>query len=542
MGFGEALGAVGQAGSLLSSFGGDGGASDAQGAAAGQAAALQKEFAEKSIDELKLYFGKAIDNLTEFYGVSRSDVESGRGLSRQDLQRYYDQARLDLRSGADLSATETDPFKRAGFNALDSFSDIMGLSRPTEGYAKTFDTQQGTLRNYYDTQHEDLRKYNIASDKYKDDLTAYNKKVADAEAAAKGDASSLDEAIRTTDAYMLGRGQFPGYDASATAARLAETPEGKKAYLQQRLEDFQRPGMTRVAPGQWTGSYALSDKIAPAWNANIGVIESALDKYKAPAGPVDLTALGPAPTAPTEPSYMPYSAATAGAAPTAMSTASRQSALQQILDSPEMQLLYGQTSAAQTPQERFQASPGYQFAVDQGIQARNAAASSAGYLNSPRLAQELTAFGTGMANQEYGNYQTNLSNIFNRYSDRLSQIAGLGANAAGQQAGIQSQSGNVLAGLSQIQGQNLGDVSFQTGGLLSQLAANQGSNLANVNMGLGTGIANAYQSIGDAQANAALAAGQARASGYAADQNALSSGFGNLASFGDSISKMKWGS
>lgn len=71
----------------------------------------------------------------------------------------------------------------------------------------------------------------------------------------------------------------------------------------------------------------------------------------------------------------------------------------------------------------FQETPGYQFQFDQGTAAANALAGARGGLNSGRTLQDLTEFGQGIANQEYGNY-------FNR----LSGLASGGQAAAGNQA------------------------------------------------------------------------------------------------------------
>lgn len=57
----------------------------------------------------------------------------------------------------------------------------------------------------------------------------------------------------------------------------------------------------------------------------------------------------------------------------------------------------------------FQNSPGFQFQMDQGVKARERAASRMGGLNSGGLLSELTSFGQGLANQEYGNWMNRLA-------------------------------------------------------------------------------------------------------------------------------------
>lgn len=79
-------------------------------------------------------------------------------------------------------------------------------------------------------------------------------------------------------------------------------------------------------------------------------------------------------------------------------------------------------STGGTEYQGFQASPGYQFALDQGNASVNALAGARGGLNSGATLQALQENGIGMANQEYGNWW-----------NRLSGIAGSGQNAAAQQ-------------------------------------------------------------------------------------------------------------
>lgn len=57
----------------------------------------------------------------------------------------------------------------------------------------------------------------------------------------------------------------------------------------------------------------------------------------------------------------------------------------------------------------FQTGPGYQFQMDQGLQALNRSASAAGMLPSGNTLLAATDYGQGVANQEYGNWLGRLS-------------------------------------------------------------------------------------------------------------------------------------
>ncbi len=82
--------------------------------------------------------------------------------------------------------------------------------------------------------------------------------------------------------------------------------------------------------------------------------------------------------------------------------------------------------------DRFQTTPGYQFAFDEGTRALDRSASSRGTLRGGGFARELTRYGQGMANQEFGNY-----------ANRLASIASAGQQATGStaQAGQASAAG-----------------------------------------------------------------------------------------------------
>lgn len=84
-----------------------------------------------------------------------------------------------------------------------------------------------------------------------------------------------------------------------------------------------------------------------------------------------------------------------------------------------------------TPYAGFTATPGYQFAFDQGTSAVNALAGARGGMVSGRTMQDLTTFGQGIANQEFGNYLNRLAGL----TDQGLSAATMQANAANAAAG-----------------------------------------------------------------------------------------------------------
>lgn len=80
----------------------------------------------------------------------------------------------------------------------------------------------------------------------------------------------------------------------------------------------------------------------------------------------------------------------------------------------------------------WQQDPGYQFRMQQGMNAINASAGARGMRNSGATMKALMGYGQNLASQEYGN-------VYNREYGRLSALAGFGnqatqanAQAAGQ--------------------------------------------------------------------------------------------------------------
>jgi hypothetical protein len=144
----------------------------------------------------------------------------------------------------------------------------------------------------------------------------------------------------------------------------------------------------------------------------------------------------------------------------------------------------------QRAQQAFQAGPGYQFALDQGLDAINRRANAAGMLvggNANRSAQD---YGFGLANQEYGNWQNRLKGIGDQELQATAgaaqgnqanntTLAGLGV----QGANIVGQAGRDRAGLATGQGNTLADLASRYYGGLAGLDTAQGGALAGNTMG-----------------------------------------------------------
>ncbi len=132
----------------------------------------------------------------------------------------------------------------------------------------------------------------------------------------------------------------------------------------------------------------------------------------------------------------------------------------------------GTSQSMEEARERFQATPGYQFSVDEGIRALDRSAAAQGRLQGGGYGRDLVDYGIGMANQE-----------FNTYADRLAGLAGMGQGAT--------------------------------------------SATSTLGAGAANSISNSLMTGAQLQGNALQNAGTARASGYAGIGNAVNQGIQN---------------
>lgn len=124
-------------------------------------------------------------------------------------------------------------------------------------------------------------------------------------------------------------------------------------------------------------------------------------------------------------------------------------------------------TAAQTgAQQNWQNTPGYQFALNQGINAVDADAAAKGQAVGGNNQQAIQQYGTGLADQTYNNYLTNLQNQVNT-----------GVSAAGGVATGQAGVGNATAGKTGAQATNQNNI---VSGLAGSLFPSNSLNLASL--------------------------------------------------------------
>jgi hypothetical protein len=164
---------------------------------------------------------------------------------------------------------------------------------------------------------------------------------------------------------------------------------------------------------------------------------------------------------------------------TPMMQADPQNALNSYYNTPGYQLTEGAGARSQ-----FQASPGYQWAVDQAMRQVQQNGASRGLLDSGAGLRAMTDRAQGMAQQEFGNWQNRQQQMFGNYQNQLAGLAG-GPTGADQAYGM---------------GQGMGANAMQTGSNIGSILANQGNSLFGGIVGAGGAQANNVTQAGNMQA------------------------------------------
>ncbi len=154
------------------------------------------------------------------------------------------------------------------------------------------------------------------------------------------------------------------------------------------------------------------------------------------------------------------------------------------LDQQYGQLLNNPAMVQQMLGSSYQQSPGYQYALDEALNAATMSAAAGGKLGTTAHQNEAMKTATGLANQDYWNYYNQNANLFNTglsgtqgmydqgYNATNQMAQGLG-NLYGSQANLaytgQQNQNNMI---SSLLGAGIGAGGYALGGSLGGLAAN----------------------------------------------------------------------
>lgn len=121
----------------------------------------------------------------------------------------------------------------------------------------------------------------------------------------------------------------------------------------------------------------------------------------------------------------------------------------------------------------FEATPGYQFRVDEGTKAVERSAAARGGLNSGATQKALTRFGQGIASDEYNNYINRLAGLAGTGQSATTQTGALGAASATNQGNALLNAGAARASGYQAVGQGV-RTGIQGIGQIAALGTGQG--------------------------------------------------------------------
>lgn len=158
-------------------------------------------------------------------------------------------------------------------------------------------------------------------------------------------------------------------------------------------------------------------------------------------------------------------------------------------------------------QAAFQAGPGFQFALGQGLEsvARNAAA--AGMLASGNQLQEAQRYGTGLAQQEWDNYLRSVAGREQMYGgleaqtarDLANILANANINITGKMADVYTAGGREAAEALLATHKAMSDYYNIYGGRLSELAAREGQAISDIYQRGGQSLADLVSNIARSQ-------------------------------------------
>lgn len=177
-------------------------------------------------------------------------------------------------------------------------------------------------------------------------------------------------------------------------------------------------------------------------------------------------------------------------------------------------------------QSAFTSSPGYDYQLNQGIDAINRRANAAGMLQGGNANRDAISFASNLANQNYGNWLNNLSGY-----------NGLQLNATQGGAGVNS----AIANLYNQSGQNKANVATGQGSSLANLAQQYYGGVGSNDIGQAGALSNDYSNANQTGINSILNLTPQVTKQNTDAANAQIAGSGNLVNFGLQVAKLAAG-
>lgn len=145
----------------------------------------------------------------------------------------------------------------------------------------------------------------------------------------------------------------------------------------------------------------------------------------------------------------------------------------------------------------FAKTPGYQFALEQGLGAIDRGAAARGGLISGATVKDAQKYGTGLASQTYDNY-----------INQLQEAAGQGLTAANAAAGLTARQGDMLSGLGQNQATATANNRANYANQLAAMLQDKGASLSGLTERTGSNIVNNQNAAAQALAEILMSQGR----------------------------------
>lgn len=135
------------------------------------------------------------------------------------------------------------------------------------------------------------------------------------------------------------------------------------------------------------------------------------------------------------------------------------------LEEQYMQLLNSPEAVNAMLSSGFQASPGYEYQVQQGMNATNQAAAAGGMLGTPSHQQQAASMNQNIANQDYYQYMNQMTGLYNQGLSQANNMNQMGFNATNQMAQGMQGVGQSMASLGYASQQNQSNALMELLGL-----------------------------------------------------------------------------
>ena len=179
-------------------------------------------------------------------------------------------------------------------------------------------------------------------------------------------------------------------------------------------------------------------------------------------------------------------------------------------------------------QAALEATPGYQFALKQGLRGQQQSATTRGLGLSGAQLKGAAEYATGLADQTYGNQFTRELQNRNDLFTRLAGYTGIGQGAAGAQANLLYGGNEAMANRTMGVGSAIGNNIMGTGGALAGNEMDVARAIAQIMFGTGANVGSQNMNLAALGGNALIQQGNVNAAGLMGMLGSIGNAFGSI--------------